>query len=110
MQVRVLFFGLLKDLAGRPSDSLSLPDNATLADVLLHYESRIPGLKDWSGSLAMSINQHYADPEARLKPGDEVALLPPVSGGSGAVDDSSAGGPAEAKVRAAIVRVPIDTQ
>jgi molybdopterin converting factor subunit 1 len=110
MQVRVLFFGLLKDLAGRPSDSLSLPDNATLADVLLHYESRIPSLKDWSGSLAMSINQQYADPETRLKPGDEVALLPPVSGGSEADDEPSAGESGPTKVRAAIVRVPIETQ
>ena len=110
MQVRVLFFGRLKDLAGRPSDSLSLPENATLADVLLHYESRIPGLKDWSGSMAMSINQQYADPQARLKAGDEVGLLPPVSGGAGAAYDPSAQEPAEPKVRAAIVREPIHTQ
>lgn len=110
MQVRVLFFGMLKDLAGRPSDSLSLPENATLADVLLHYESRIPGLKAWSGSMAMSINQQYADPEARLRPGDEVALLPPVSGGAGGADDPPADGLAAAKDRATIVRVPIDTQ
>ena len=42
MQVRVLFFGILKDLAGRPSESLSLPENATLGDVLSHYEQTIP--------------------------------------------------------------------
>jgi molybdopterin synthase catalytic subunit len=110
MQVRVLFFGLLKDLAGRPSDALSLPENATLADVVVHYESRIPGFRAWSGSMAMSINQQYASPEARLKAGDEVALLPPVSGGAGGADDSPGGGPAAAKVRAAIVRAPIDTR
>jgi MoaE-MoaD fusion protein len=109
MQVRVLFFGRLKDLAGRPSDSLSLPEDATLADLVLHCESRIPGLKDWSHSMAIAINQHYADPQSRLKAGDEVALLPPVSGGSGE-SDASAGEPGEAKVRAAIVREAIDTQ
>jgi molybdopterin converting factor subunit 1 len=109
MQVRVLFFGRLKDLAGRPSDSLSLPEDATLADLLRHCESRIPGLKDWSHAMAIAINQQYADPQSRLKAGDEVALLPPVSGGSGE-SDPSAGEPGEAKVRAAIVREPIAIQ
>ncbi len=82
MQVRVLFFGVLKDLAGQAADSLSLPEPATLRDLLNHYEARIPGLRTLSSSIAMSINQHYAGPEARLQPEDEVALLPPVSGGA----------------------------
>ena len=82
MQIRVLFFGVLKDLAGKASDSLSLPENATLGDVLSHYEQIIPRLKETASSLAMSVNQEYAGPATRLKPGDEVALLPPVSGGS----------------------------
>ncbi|MBZ5722978.1 MAG: molybdenum cofactor biosynthesis protein MoaE [Acidobacteriia bacterium] len=94
MQVQVLFFGMLKDLVGRGSDSLSLPDNATLGDVISLYQQRIPKLKDWVGSIAMSVNQEYAGPEARLKSGDEIALLPPVSGGA---------------PRAAIVRERIDT-
>jgi molybdopterin converting factor subunit 1 len=81
MQVRVLFFGILKDLAGQASDSLSLPENATLGDVLSHYERVIPRLKDTAASLAMSVNREYASPSTRLRQGDEVALLPPVSGG-----------------------------
>jgi molybdopterin converting factor subunit 1 len=81
MQVRVLFFGVLKDLAGKASDSISLPESATLGDVLSHYEQIIPRLKDTASSLAMSVNQEYAGPATRLRPGDEVALLPPVSGG-----------------------------
>src|SRR5258707_14054933 len=84
MQIRVLFFGMLKDLAGRASDSLSLPENATLGDVLHHYEQTIP--RELIASLAMSVNQEYAAPDARLNQGDEVALLPPVSGG--AAEDS----------------------
>jgi molybdopterin converting factor subunit 1 len=82
MQVRVLFFGMLKDLAGRASESLSLPDDATLADVLHHYQSRVPRLKEMLDSLALSVNREYAEPGVRLHSGDEVALLPPVSGGS----------------------------
>jgi MoaE-MoaD fusion protein len=82
MQVRVLFFGVLRDLVGQSEDSLSLPERASLRDVLRHYEARIPELKTLSSSIAMSINQQYAPPEATLAPHDEVALLPPVSGGS----------------------------
>src|SRR2546425_7315998 len=82
MQIRVLFFGMLKDLVGRGSDSLSLHENARLSDVLSHYEEHIPRLKALTASIAMSVNQEYAGPEAKLKQGDEVALLPPVSGGS----------------------------
>jgi len=82
MQVRVLFFGVLKDLVGQAEDSLSLPERAILRDVLSYYEERIPELKALSSSIAMSINQQYAPPESKLEPQDEVALLPPVSGGS----------------------------
>ena len=81
MQVRVLFFGVLKDLAGKASDSLDLPEDATLGDVLTHYQEVIPRLKNTAGSLAMSVNQEYASPATRLRPGDEVGFLPPVSGG-----------------------------
>src|SRR5450631_727246 len=83
MQVRILFFGVLKEFAGRDTDSLSLPDESTLADVLSHYQKSMPQLRSFASSIAMSINQEYAGPESRLKAGDEVALLPPVSGGSG---------------------------
>jgi MoaE-MoaD fusion protein len=81
MQVRVLFFGVLKDLAGRSSDLLTLPDQATAGDVLAHYEARLAALRGKLSSIAVSVNQEYAGPEAKLHAGDEVALLPPVSGG-----------------------------
>lgn len=83
MQVRVFFFGILKDLAGQGVDSLDLPEHAVLGDVLTHYETRIPSLRTLSSSLAMSINQEYAEAESELHAGDEIALLPPVSGGWG---------------------------
>jgi MoaE-MoaD fusion protein len=82
MQVRVLFFGVLKDLMERESDSVQLPEDATLKDLMDHYQTLTPGLKKFISSIAVSVNQEYARPEARLQSGDEVALLPPVSGGS----------------------------
>jgi molybdopterin synthase catalytic subunit/molybdopterin converting factor small subunit len=105
MQVRVLFFGVLKDLAGKASDSISLPENATLGDVLMHYEQVIPRLKDTASSLAMSVNHEYAGPATKLSPGDEVALLPPVSGGSAELGTSALTG----SPHAAIVRGAIET-
>ncbi|HKT90222.1 MAG TPA: molybdenum cofactor biosynthesis protein MoaE [Candidatus Sulfotelmatobacter sp.] len=81
MRVRVLLFGMLKDIAGKPSDSMDLPDHACVRDVLARYESTIPRFKDSLPSLAFAVNQQYAKAETTLHDGDEVALLPPVSGG-----------------------------
>ena len=82
MQVRVLFFGILKDLAGRNREELELPEGSSVADVLAHYESQVPDLKKWFSSVALAVNQQYAGPNTKLRPGDEIALLPPVSGGA----------------------------
>jgi len=95
MRVHILFFGILKDLAGKSSEWIELRDGAKVADVLAHYQSVIPRMKESIASLAVAVNQQYAGPETVLKADDEVALLPPVSGGSG---------------RASIVREPIDTE
>lgn len=95
MQIRVLFFGMLKDLARLGSEILVLPEDATVADVLNHYSDRIASLKSLLPSIAISVNREYAGPDAKLKANDEVALLPPVSGGVS---------------RAFIVREKIDTQ
>lgn len=100
MRVRVLFFGMLKEAAGKQCETLELPEGSSVAAVLEHYGSRIPRLKEMLSSVAMAVNQQYAGAETRLKADDEVALLPPVSGGSGE----------ELREYATIVRDPIDTQ
>jgi molybdopterin converting factor subunit 1 len=82
MEIRVLFFGMLKDLAGSQTESLSLAEGATLSDVLDHYAARFPKLKSLAASLAFSVNQEYAPLHTTLHANDEVALLPPVSGGA----------------------------
>ena len=82
MKIRVLFFGQLKDVAGCAADPVELVEDATLADLLAHYEKKIPRLKDFLPSTAISLNQEYASPAAKLRDNDEVALLPPVSGGA----------------------------
>jgi molybdopterin converting factor subunit 1 len=101
MTIRVLFFGVLKDLAGRSTDVVELPQGARVRDLLSHFERQAPKLKALLAAVAVSVNQEYASAEHELAAGDEVALLPPVSGGGPAkVDDG--------EVR--IVREPIATQ
>jgi molybdopterin converting factor subunit 1 len=82
MRVRVLFFGMLKDLAGKSSDEIELEDGVSVRDLLARCQVRIPRLRESLGSLAVAVNRQYAGPDTKLKAGDEVALLPPVSGGA----------------------------
>jgi molybdopterin synthase catalytic subunit len=82
MRVRVLFFGMLKDVTGKSSDVIDLGEGASISDLLMHYTTQMPRLKESLPSLALAVNQQYAGPDTKLKAGDEVALLPPVSGGT----------------------------
>jgi len=102
MRVNVLFFGMLRDVTGKSSESVELANGATLKDLVSHFEASFPKIRDLMPSLALSLNQEYAGLERELRNGDEVGMLPPVSGG---VDHD--GRPEQ---RAAIVREPIDTQ
>jgi len=81
MRVRVLFFGAVKELTGKSHEDVEVRDGGSVRDLLQHYESKVPELKSWFSSLALAVNQQYAHPDTILKPNDEVALLPPVSGG-----------------------------
>ena len=101
MQIRVLFFGVLKEVVGRPCETVDLPEGARVREVLFHYARGVPRLEAMLPALAISVNCEYAGVERALSEGDEDGLLPPVSGGSAATGDEVQG-----EVR--IVREPID--
>ncbi len=82
MQVRVLFFGTLRDLLGRSGETVTLPDGAPLSQLLDRYLLENPALNQLLPSIALSVNQEYATHDLLLHEHDEVALLPPVSGGA----------------------------
>ncbi len=82
MRIRVLFFGITRDIVGRHEDSLDLPAGARLEAVLEEYSARFPRLREMAGSLVLALNQQFSSPSSQVADGDEVALLPPVSGGS----------------------------
>jgi MoaE-MoaD fusion protein len=75
MRVRILVFGILKDLIPQ-SSTVELPEGARVGDLLGGYKH--PAFR----SAAVAVNQEYALPDHVLREGDEVALLPPVSGGA----------------------------
>jgi MoaE-MoaD fusion protein len=77
MEVQVRLFAVLRERAGADELKLELPDGASVADALSELRGITDGLR-----VVMAVNQEYADPELALQPGDELALIPPVSGGS----------------------------
>ncbi len=80
MQLSVLFFGVLRDRFGMREDLQQFP-GSSVADLLRYYRVLSPELGEVWGSLAVAVNQQYAAASVNLHDGDEVALLPPVSGG-----------------------------
>jgi MoaE-MoaD fusion protein len=82
MRVKVLFFGMLKEMLSADSQTLELPQGATVDAVLGHYREMWPQQPRLWSTLAVAVNQNYARSGCLLHDGDEVALLPPVSGGS----------------------------
>jgi molybdopterin synthase catalytic subunit len=110
MQVRVLFFGILKEMVGKSADLIDLPDGASVRDLLARYEVQNPRLKESLPALALAVNQQYAGPDTRLSPNDEVALLPPVSGGAPEAAGESPRESAGRQSHASIIRDAIDLQ
>ena len=103
MRVRVLFFGRLKDIVGRAEEQAELSEGARVEDLFERYGRNFPELSKFRPSVAASVNQEFAEWRAPLASGDEVAFLPPVSGGG-----TSAGAALEENL-CALVRKPIET-
>jgi sulfur-carrier protein len=81
IRVKVLFFGRLKELTGHAEDSIEFADAATIEQLFAHYSARNPELGKYRSSVVASRNQEFAAWDTPLRSGDEVAFLPPVSGG-----------------------------
>ena len=82
MRIKVLFFGLTHDLTGLREDQVDLEEGGNLEHLQRLYEARFPRLGELADSLLFAVNQQIADRAACLHEGDEVAFMPPVSGGS----------------------------
>ena len=81
IRVKVLFFGQLKDVAGLAEQSCELPNGATIETLFADLCKRNGELARFRASLVASRNQEFAAWDTPLRAHDEIALLPPVSGG-----------------------------
>ena len=99
MRVKVLFFGMLRDITGFATEQIELPEQASLATVWDHYTIRFPAVQHLKTHVRLARNQEFAALDCPVFGGDEIAFLPPVSGGS---DDSPC--------LISLTRKPIDTR
>ena len=81
MRVTVRLFARLREAAGRDVEDCEVPAGARVADVWAALTTRHPALLPFGGSLSAAVNADFARMSAPVQDGDEVAFLPPVSGG-----------------------------
>lgn len=82
MRVRVLLFAAHRELVGRGQVDLDVPSEATAGDVYRLLETEQPVLAQLRRSTTFAVNREVVPADSTLRPGDEIALLQPVSGGS----------------------------
>lgn len=80
MNITILGFGIARDILGAPQVSLQLADGATVGDMQALLEGHYPRLARLA-SYMVAVNNEYARREQPLSPTDEIAIIPPVSGG-----------------------------
>jgi molybdopterin converting factor subunit 1 len=80
MKVNLLLFGITKDLVGKQKLDLDIPENTTVSEFKIILQDRYPELIELN-SIAIAINSEYAIDSHLIHANDEIALIPPVSGG-----------------------------
>lgn len=81
MRITVKLFALLREQAGVAEMALDLPTDATVSDAAAALAERLPAIRPHAPHVAYAVNRSYAQPTVPLHDGDELAVLPPVSGG-----------------------------
>ena len=81
LKITVMLFAAYRDRVGRRSVDLELPEGSRVRDLAREMAGRHPGLTGSPSTLVVAVNQEYSDHDRPLHDGDEVALIPPVSGG-----------------------------
>ena len=114
MRVRVLFFGQIKDITGKAEEEVQVLEGSDLQGLFESYAGRFPRLGAMRHAVVLARNHEFGDSSVMLADGDEVAFLPPVSGGSHPTKpeaEPTAEPSAEPDIElVAIVREPIDTR
>jgi MoaE-MoaD fusion protein len=79
--VTIRYFAIVRELLGRASEERAIEHGTTIDDLMRDLESEQPRLRALRRSLMFMVNEEYAAPDHQIRDGDEVALIPPVSGG-----------------------------
>jgi molybdopterin synthase catalytic subunit len=82
MKVRVLYFGQVRELANKREEQVEVPNGATVQQLFDRCSEAFPQLKNFDDVIAIGVNHSFASRDQVLNEGDEVAMLPPVSGGA----------------------------
>jgi molybdopterin converting factor subunit 1 len=83
MRITVQLFARLRELAGRSELDLTVPDGASVADIWKTLASAHPALVPLGSAVSAAVNAEFASFATTVREGDDVAFLPPVSGGAG---------------------------
>ncbi|CAN6458310.1 unnamed protein product [Victoria cruziana] len=81
LRIKVLFFARARDLSGTPETDLSVPVGFTARDCLVKLLTVFPGLEEIRNCIVVALNQEYVRETVFVKNGDELAIIPPISGG-----------------------------
>jgi molybdopterin converting factor subunit 1 len=81
MRIRLRVFASFREVMGRSELSIDAPEGASVADLLERLGAQYPRLGPTLTNAMLAVNQEYVGPDYRLREGDELALIPPVSGG-----------------------------
>lgn len=81
IRVRLLLFAVLRDIAGSSESDLVLREGSTAGDVWQQLRERHPELASYGAPPMTAVNMEYVSPDTILREGDELAFIPPVSGG-----------------------------
>jgi len=81
MEIKLKFFAMFHEMFSRREENIELSESATVMDVLKRLESEEPKLAEYYDVMQIAINWEYATHNTPLENGDEVALIPPVTGG-----------------------------
>lgn len=81
MKIKVKFFASYREIAGQPEVLMEVKEGTTLREFMGDLRRKYPRLRGLTDTIIASVNKRYARDDLMLKDGDEVALLPPVSGG-----------------------------
>ena len=81
MKVKVKYFAVCREMFNRDEEEMELAEGAVLMDILKRLEGEWPEIPEYYQAMQMSVNWEYATEQTKLSDGDEIALIPPVTGG-----------------------------